>query len=894
MAGIDFIHQNGIDYEIVPEIAELFKTTKAYYTGDHVIYEAGWYTFKADKSAGAWDATKVDGPFEVAKQISDLKEDLPQQAIILAAYDSSDVAKRRSDLSSNSENGGIDLINTAISLLPNGGRIYLRRGTYKGTVGVNINVNNITIEGECDGVTIQRASGNDIFANGTTGIVLRNIAANTINFYNGAEYRLENCNIATTHVDVDTDSIKGIFVPPYRGITGIDQEIYNMSDNGGTILLGEGEYTGAESLNFYRSVSPEGYKKNVRIVGCGYKTIISRNTGANDVVANSDSIENCILENVRIAHNVQRIVSNPTKMLRLVSCWLGTKYVDESEEQSVNIVNVGKGRFFETYSAAYDMFYVNSYPIGQTARWEIHIWGHIVETAPVIFDKGYIDLIGHNAIVELRGKGNVRFTFADPSGGYYGDRLGVVKDIHFVKTGCYNYYQNYCVYVRSDTVKFYNCIFENASSSPTPFDQRNYLESQEATAGARRHGIGIECSKWGSQCETEFHDCIGIGSPYGFMNTRGWYIVFGSPKLYNCVGYGGGIGEFCHGIINHRSSQAELIGCIGYASKTAFRKSAGIRFQAAGSSHLTGCVGYGSSGTQYISEGVSAERITAICMELGVDPSTYVVDGVVQYSALTDAICAKIENSDITLTPLNSNTEESYGISFWANNGSAKLLNCAGYVGSGNNSHGLHCIDNTTPTINGGYFGIKDMLTDIKLASNDGVYMYTALGGELNPYTKYTITKLTVSITGGVTAENDVLYVQTDETPRKMIGVFELKNVSSIGIIDAIPQTIAAGHGILVFIKRDGTNIQIPTNKYILHVQYNYADDNSSAVYIGGTANPLITNAIVRAAEGCDAVEVENTASTVRMFDCALHGGVDSGVTFATKTAVNSSSNYEI
>lgn len=875
-------------------IAEKFSASKAYAAGDYCYYNGTLYKFKTAHAAGAWTTSDVE-TVKLAHDVTDLKESLPQQAIILAAYDSSDVAKRRSDLSSNSENGGIDLINTAISLLPNGGRIYLRRGTYKGAVGVNINVNNITIEGECDGVTIQRASGNDIFANGTTGIVLKNITANAINLYNGAEYRLENCNIATTHVDVDTDSIKGIFVPPYRGIDEINKEIYNMGDNGGTILLGEGEYTGDKSLNFYRSVSPAGYKKNVRIVGCGYKTVISRNTGVNDVVANSDSIENCILENVRIAHNVQRIVANPTKMLRLVSCWLGTKYVDESEEQAVNIVNVGKGRFFETYSAAYGMFYVNSYPIGKTARWEIHIWGHIVETAPVILDKGYIDLIGHNAIVELRGGKSVRFTFGDPSTSYYGDRLGVVKDIHFVKTGCYNYYQDYCVYVRSDTVKFYNCIFENASSSPTPFDQRDYVESQEATAGARRHGIGIECTKWGYQCETEFHDCIGIGSPYGFMNTRGWYIVFGSPKLYNCVGYGGGIGEFCHGIINHRSSQAELFNCIGYASKTAFRKSAGIRFQAAGSSHLTGCVGYGSGGTQYISEGVSAERITAICTELGIDPSTYVVGGVVQYSALTDEICAKIENSDITLTPLNTNTEEGYGISFCANSGSAKLVNCEGFCGSGNNSHGLHCVGSATPTINGGYFGIKDMLQDISLDSGSAAYMLADLGAELNPYSKFEIKQITLSILGSPTTENDVFYaVTTETTPQTICGGTSIKDVSSIAFLECTPRVIAAGAGLKFFIKRDGVNIQIPANKYIAHIQYNYAADNSSAVYIGGTANPLITNAIARAAEGCDAVEVENTVNTVRMFDCALHGDVDSGVTFATKTAMNSSSNYAI
>lgn len=76
MSAIDQINQGGTTYEIVPEIAELFSIEKTYRAGDHVIYEAGWYTFKTDKYAGAWDATKVDGPFKVTEQISNLKEDL--------------------------------------------------------------------------------------------------------------------------------------------------------------------------------------------------------------------------------------------------------------------------------------------------------------------------------------------------------------------------------------------------------------------------------------------------------------------------------------------------------------------------------------------------------------------------------------------------------------------------------------------------------------------------------------------------------------------------------------------------------------------------------------------------------------------------------------------------
>ena len=75
MAKLDSINYKGTLQEIVPEIAPLFKTTEAYSAGDHVIYEAQWYTFKADKAAGAWDATKVDGPFTVSEDITQLKSE---------------------------------------------------------------------------------------------------------------------------------------------------------------------------------------------------------------------------------------------------------------------------------------------------------------------------------------------------------------------------------------------------------------------------------------------------------------------------------------------------------------------------------------------------------------------------------------------------------------------------------------------------------------------------------------------------------------------------------------------------------------------------------------------------------------------------------------------------
>lgn len=85
MAKLDQVNYKGTIAEIVPEIAPLFKTTETYAAGDQVIYEADWYTFKEAKEAGAWDATKVDGPFKVADEIVSLKEELSDANEIIGA-----------------------------------------------------------------------------------------------------------------------------------------------------------------------------------------------------------------------------------------------------------------------------------------------------------------------------------------------------------------------------------------------------------------------------------------------------------------------------------------------------------------------------------------------------------------------------------------------------------------------------------------------------------------------------------------------------------------------------------------------------------------------------------------------------------------------------------------
>ena len=139
--------------------------------------------------------------------------------------------------------------------------------------------------------------------------------------------------------------------------------------------------------------------------------------------------------------------------------------------------------------------------------------------------------------------------------------------------------------------------------------------------------------------------------------------------------------------------------------------------------------------------------------------------------------------------------------------------------------------------------------------------------------------------------------MESDEsTPQVIVNGFNLKNVASIAIMPTIRTTVAAGKGLRIYIMRNGSRINIASGKYLMHIQYNYAGDDSSAVYIDNAADPLIVNAIIRADDNSDAVKIGSsyTGNAVKMYDCALHGNVDSGVAFAAKTAINNSSNYGI
>ena len=788
-------------------------------------------------------------------------------------------------------------INSAINSLSNGGTIILAAGTY--TLDSYIDLRgkaNITIIGSGSNTVISRTGGGNCFMDDstTTNCCIQNIK------YGGASLNY------TQRVDVwernlytesNPNTLNVIKILPSQGIAAINNAIYSLVGTGGTILLSAGTYTGSDPIGFYKSTSPTGYASNIKIVGQGESTVISRNTNVNDMVANNVAVSNIVFDGVKFAHSIQRSNGiNPVKMVRLVNCYIGNVYVDESAESSLNVINVGEGRFYTKLSQVLDIFFQSGVPIGKDNRWEIHLYGHIIENTMVSVSKNYIDLIGHNCVIEIQGGKNQYFQFIDQEGSYYGPGLDiVVKDIHFLKTGCYAYWDSPCVNCLSSWVTFENCIFENATSNPMPFNQADYTVGYEDMNGGRRHGIEVYCYKYGTECKTKFVNCVAIGSPYGTNSSRGFYLVIGQPKLFNCIGYGGGYGEFGHGIINHRASRAELFSCIGYAGEHSYRQAAGIRFQACGSSQLNGCIGYPSYGTKLISNGVKATAVERICTELGLMVTDYVSGGVVDFNAVkaNTSLCAKINNDDIDLVEVEASTEESYGFSFWANSGVARLLNCKGYIGSGENSKALHCIAKSEPTIIGGYFGLEDIMTNTYFKADTG-QNYMTFRPQNNIYSPIKCRKVAASITFAP-VNGDKLYIRTDEsTPQYLVNGFDMTGLSSIVNPTFESIVIPAGSSLVVYIKNGDTMKQITEDSMMIHFCYNYIANSTSALYIADEAKPIIKGSVLRNHANKDAISVGSGVSNIKVFDCLCEGTVDSGITFASKTTINGSSNYSI
>lgn len=772
-------------------------------------------------------------------------------SVVVAAYDSTEDEKRCADIVATDENGGYSAIRQAINRLgENGGTVQLMSGTYSAPVvdGETDNVlltervymtkPNIILQGVGYGTRITTKS--DVAtANiqlSSHGCMLRNLSLSLgVNDTNGSGIVYENVKIAGEVVNMyagKDDVAKVIAVKPSAGIKGI-QIAMNKLPDGGKIMLEAGRY---------ESVAGEGlglFTPNITIEGQGKATIISRTGSTNDVFVQEayvGVVKNVVLKDLAIEHGGTFITSSyKERPVKLINCWVGSKYCHQNQETCNNIITVGKGMDFDTVFKAYESISSSTPLPSETNRYEIHVYGHVKEEAGkrLYLNKQYVDIIGHNAVIEYEDNNPVGES-AYPCAAildnavtnpgvaqWYGDyNHSTYRDLHFLRTGTVNAWNFPCVELRSDYVTLINCTFENRTKSATTFIPSNTPEGSDDKNGARRHGIVIYCNNFDDDCKTRLINCVGIGSPDGFMNTRGIYIAGGSPKLYNCVGYGGGMGERSHGIICHRFSKPVLFDCIGYGSPYTVADSngecCGIRFQSMTQAECHNCVGYA---------GVS---------------------------------------------------DKSSGISVW-HKSQPKLINCTGYGGKGKESVGLDNADYANPLVLGGYYGVANNAMAVTFEKNSGYRMKFVFSPDTKCVIKQCVTWLTtVNITENNTPIGTTFsLLKADGT--KIIDKSAVNvGMSALTYPDAAEVIIEPGEELTVLWQdANGNEIAVADDTLKLQFVYQYAAEGGHGLRLLRNSKGVMRDVTFESNIEGDGVMIDTIYNTSELDRCTIigHGG---------------------
>lgn len=778
--------------------------------------------------------------------------------VIVAAYDSTEEDKQYADVVASGEDKGYNVIRSAIGLLgADGGKITLMTGTYRGAIIdgetdnalladlIHLNKENIIIEGmgKSTVITTDSTVADANIQVLKAGCVLRDLSL-SLPLRNNSNYdiRLENVYIAGERNDTFADKSKVIEVmrvKPTEGIAGINAAIKSLSATGGKIYLDSGVYTGTSGVNLY--------VPNITIEGQGPTTVISREGSTNTVFVQAtyaETLKNVVLRDLSIAQGGTFVTKEyAEKPVKLINCWVGGKYYYQSQETTANIITVGKGMDFDTVYKAYNSIDSIKPLPSETNRYEIHVYGHIKEEAGyrLYLNKQYVDIIGHNAIIEYEDDnavGESAYPCADiidnavtnpEAAGLYGDyNHSTYKDLHFLRTGTVNAYNFASVRLYSDYVTLINCTFENRTKSPSEFIPSNTPSGSDDKTGARRHGIVILCNNFDDECKTRLINCVGIGSPYGFQNTRGIYIAGGSPKLYNCVGYGGGMGERSHGIICHRYSKAVLYNCIGYGSKYTLPESngecCGIRFQSMSQSECHNCIGY--AGT----------------------------------------------------------SDNSSGISVW-HASSPKLINCIGYGGKGKESVGLDLNEYVNPIVLGGYYGVANNSMVVTFEKNTGNRMTFTLVEDAPCVIKQCVTWLTTS---NITESNVPIgttfsLLKADGT--KIIDKSAVNvGMSALTYPDTAEAIIEPGEELTVLWQDvNGNETAVEDDTLKLQFVYQYASEGGHGLRLLHTSKGVMRDVTFESNIYGDGVMIDTVNNTSEIDRCTIIG--NTGVAINSKRA---------
>jgi hypothetical protein len=341
-------------------------------------------------------------------------------------------------------------------------------------------------------------------------------------------------------------------------------------------------------------------------------------------------------------------------------------------------------------------------------------------------------------------------------------------------------------------------------------------------------------------------------------------------------------------------------------------------------------VGYGSKGTQRKSEGVPYATLHSKCTSLGITDESFFYDGTdVDYDGLTikttdDGYNASrmllgnaLTPSDIVFTELGGVSEAGYGISLWNHNGLPIIENCKGFAGHGLNSVGLMIQAGSKPNVEGGFFGQELQMFKNHISKNSGAYTtFKVPTNLLSQYTPYTLKGVGVTIGGDTYANRHLLlYLETDETtPQVIIDGYDMYGQTAIGQPEISSVQIPANVGLKAYIKENGSVVSDYTaNYFFLVITFAAIPTNATGCKIEGSSAPRIKGSIIEHSSkglgiyttstnylidnckiGSDGDAIATDKDNLRVFDSAIRGTVDSDITFASKTAINGSSNYSI
>lgn len=436
------------------------------------------------------------------------------------------------------------------------------------------------------------------------------------------------------------------------------------------ITLLEGEYVLGDS--------PIIVNKAIKIKGEGNVTL---RRGNGYIIKVNDEIEGFELENLTL--NSQASIYNESygKAYKFKNVTYNNTYIKNFTytNDSRLIVSIGNGEnsTIDDFSKLLDFIM----PFSAKKEIFIYVYGQNKTNKETTINR-HVNIIGKtkDASIEVEattdGDG-FKFVYTPT----YGEMNSYVEGVRFIRSGEFNGYQLGAVLVTTNSITFRDCVFENRTSSPEAFNQATDTHGLGVNPyGDRRHGILVECSKY-EDCEVVFHNCKAIGSPYGFKNTRGWYIKKGSPRLYDCIGIGGGIGERGYGIVLHMASKAFVYNSQFYGSPYGYRLNNGMQFQAATESRMYHCTGFAGNGFQYISNGSK------------------------------------------NIVKQNTRCGASYGVGCIMDV-SPLLIDCVGYSGWAEGSYSLYIADTCHPIIQGGVYSIDTIVYhDVFKKDSGSLYM---------------------------------------------------------------------------------------------------------------------------------------------------------------------------